>query len=203
MLLFLIACSNNSYSFYNQMVFKAKIKNKSCTPLNSISSGIQISTNFGKTYGLCQNFNCQSGYTSNNGACIPSFVPNVTCATQEPSLELCAPISEYGKSFTAIAKYHNFNIIIPLNLSYNKKFYCPNLQGSVQAITSSISDLRIDSYISTIRTQSPANILAFGKQINGIYYRASIYPGNNGVLRIGANYFDVIEYYSDTCVEVP
>lgn len=196
----LLIISNIGLGFNGKVVFKAKNRTKVCSPLNSLTSGLMVSNNFGKTYGACSGFTCQSGYTVSGGGCVASLVANVSCYydnAQYSSTPYCTSYSN-GLSFSSVSIYTYFCIFgctsVTGTYSYKRNFNCPSI---VSGLSNWTYNQVLPMFDATI--VAPTNAVMY-KYLGGLVTSTSPVMLEHGVNKLYAINPDLSSsYLSGTC----
>lgn len=122
-LIILLSFTFDSYAFKTRPL-KANKRLLSCLPTNASSPGTSTTTDFGKNFGSCLGFTCNSGYSVSGSTCaLADF--NMVCAPfpQSPSADknfYCSPKQYYGQVNGSI-------YTVPMTHTYK----CPNLPTEI------------------------------------------------------------------------
>lgn len=164
----IVILGNNVFAFGGKTVFKAKNRTKVCSPVNSLTSGFQVSNNFGKTYGACSGFSCQPNYTVSGGSCVLALVPNATCWYTSTSYgsetPFCGP---YTTSVSAISLFSTVSIFgyseWSTTFPYKLHFNCPSLSVS----STWVYNETLAAMFGSDQLTSPTNYSLYAHIVNG------------------------------------
>ena len=84
---------------------KASKRTLSCLPANASVAGLQTSLDFGKAYGICVGYTCNSDWTASGNSCVANAPPfNVVCSAGAGfSPGRCSVASNLNVSFINIS----------------------------------------------------------------------------------------------------
>lgn len=119
--------STNAFAFKTRSL-KSNKRIISCLPANASTPGTSSSSNFGKEFGSCSGFSCNSGYTVSGSNCAVAAVYNVVCTDGQPmtnAFSVCTHSSSYMQ--TVRYAYNDGFMSWDLTRTLEFKWNCPSV----------------------------------------------------------------------------